>query len=94
MKEQKAKLSYEIYTKNNSFFRLFCNALKFYGRVTSICYSHNPRLGRGAKSLNLATQAMLTAAVVSLFGLFRKDSEDWTLGAGDLILIFLLMRVV
>ena len=55
VKDEKAKLSYDIYEKKQSFGKLFCNAFKFYGRLTAVCYSYNPRLGRAAKAFNLAT---------------------------------------
>ena len=75
---------------DKSFGRLFCNSFKFYGRLMGVCYSHTPKLGRAAKSLNLCTQVMLMATIVTLYGLF---GSNWKLNGGDYIAVFILMRL-
>ena len=66
--------------ENLSFMQVFCNGFKFYGRIMGVCFSHNPKLGRGTKSLNWATQVILMATIVSLLSLFSDD--DWDLTGG------------
>ena len=41
----------------------------------AIVYSHNSRLRRATKALSLATQVMLIATIVSMFGLFSDSNE-------------------
>lgn len=48
-------LNYSIYEKNQSFSTLFCNAIIFYHRLFAVFFSHNPKVGRAYKALNLAT---------------------------------------
>lgn len=77
---------------NATFGQVFCNSFRFYGRLLAIWYSHNPKLGRAAKSLNWATQVMLMATIVTMFGLFAEN-DDWKLSGPEYGAAFLLMRV-
>lgn len=60
-----------------------------------MCYSHNPKLGRAAKALNMATQVMVCATIVSMMGLYEAESKrDWSLSGTEVGAVFLLMRLV
>ena len=43
------------FAKHQTFARLFCNSCKFYGRFSSVLFSHNAQLGRVTKAISLAT---------------------------------------
>lgn len=79
------------WAKQQSFGQLFCNSFKFYGRLVSICFTHNARLGRATKAFSLATQVMLLATIVSMIGLFSQD-ESWRLASYEFVAVFFLMR--
>ena len=83
------------FAKHQTFGRLFCNSFKFYGRFTAVCYSHNSKLGRATKALSLATQVMLVATIVSMFGLFGSETgeESWRLAGYEIFAVFCLMRM-
>jgi len=51
-------------TAKPSLCRLFWNSLRFYHRLLSVFFSHDPKLGRPFKALNLASQLCLMAAEI------------------------------
>ena len=79
------------FAKQQSFGRLLCNSFKFYGRLSAICFSHNSKLSRSTKALNLATQIMLIATIVCIYHLFMEVAVSANFVG---LTVFLLMRLL
>ena len=81
------ELEHKLEDRNQSFIRLYCNAICFYHRVISIIFSHNPYHGRALRALNFATQMVLIPAIICVANLYAQS--DYLL-----LKVFLLMRLI
>lgn len=79
---------------HQNFTRLLCNAFKFYGRILAVFFSHDQLLSRAFKALNLATQAMLVATIVSVTGVLTShEAHGWNLASDEILTTFFIMRI-
>ena len=60
------KETFEVFTKQITFVRMFANCAKFYGRALNMVLSNDAKLGRPFKVLNTWAQLQLMCMIVTV----------------------------